>query len=166
MSLNQELSLVEPIKLLPHEVLLNIYHTASCIKKKADDYLRGYGLTDVQFNLMMLLRHQGGGEQALNQAQISQMMLVNRANITSLVDRMERADLVVRTADESDRRYNLVRLTRRGELLLSRVEPGYAEEIKKRMANFTETEQRQLINNLEKIRGSMSAENVFEKKND
>ena len=155
MSLKQELSLAEPIKLLSHEVLLNIYHTASCIKKRADDYLRSYGLTDVQFNLMMLLRHQGGDEQVLNQAQISKMMLVNRANITSLVDRMEKAELVIRTADESDRRYNMVRLTQRGEQILARVEPGYAAEIQKRMADFTGDEQRQLIHNLEKIRGSL-----------
>ena len=90
MALEQELGLRKPIKLLAHRALLNIYYTASCLKKRADEFFRGFGLTDVQFNVMMLLQYQSGPEGGLSQAQLSDMMLVNRANVTSLIDRMER----------------------------------------------------------------------------
>jgi hypothetical protein len=60
MSLEFELNLRKPVTLLAHEALLNTYYTASCLKKKAGDFLRPFGLTDVQFNLMMLLKYQSG----------------------------------------------------------------------------------------------------------
>lgn len=152
MSLGQELGLRKPIGLLVHESLLNIYYTASCLKKKADEFFRPYNLTDVQFNLMMLLEYQSGTEGGLSQAQLSDMMLVNRANTTSLIDRMEKAELVVRTAAPADRRTNIVKLTNRGKKLLAKVEPLYAEEVKRIMAHLEEPEQKRLIKALEKIR--------------
>jgi DNA-binding MarR family transcriptional regulator len=156
MSLQQELKFPHSIKLLPHEVLLSIYHTAACIKKEADRVFRQYGVTDVQFNLLMLLRHQTEPEGGLTQGQISDMMLVNRANVTGLIDRMEKAGFVCRTAASGDRRINVIRLTDLGELLLNRVEPEYAGEIQKRMGSFSQDEQKELIRLLEKVRCSVS----------
>ena len=155
MSLEQELGLRKPIALAGHESLLNIYYTASCLKKRAGEFLRSFGLTDVQFNALALLQHQSGQVGGLSQAQLSDMMLVNRANITSLIDRMEKAELVVRTS-ASDRRYNIVKLTGRGKKLLAQVEPLYAREVKKIMACLKEGEQKGLVAVLEKIRSKLS----------
>ena len=156
MSLEHELGLKKPITLLPHRALLNIYYTTSCLKKRAAEFFRDFGLTDVQFNVMMLLHHQSRSAEGLSQAQLSDMMLVNRANITSLVDRMEKADLVVRTAAPSDRRYNIVKLTTRGKKLLAQVEPLYAKEVKKIVAPLKEAEQKKLIQMLGNVRGKLS----------
>jgi len=156
MSLEQELGLRKPIELLPHKALLNIHYTASCLKKRADEFFRGFGLTDVQFNVMMLLHYQSGPEEGLSQAQISDMMLVNRANITSLIDRMEKARLVVRTASPDDRRYNIVKMTGRGKRLFEKVEPLYAKQVKEIMAVFKEAEEKKLIGMLEKIRSELT----------
>jgi len=155
MSLEHELGLRKPIKLLPHEAMLNIYFTASRLKKRADEFFRRYGLTDVQFNAMMLLYHQKGRQGGLSQAELSDMMLVNRANITSLIDRMEKAGFVARTP-AADRRYNIVKLTSRGKKLLERVQPVYVNEVKKAMAVLPEPQQKNLVKMLEKIRGELS----------
>ncbi len=156
MSLEHELGLRKPIAMLPHEALLNIYYTASCLKKRAAEFFRPHNLTDVQFNLMMLLEYQSDPEEGLSQAQISDMMLVNRANITSLIDRMEKASLVVRTASPDDRRYNIIKLTGHGKKLLDQIEPLYAKEVKKIMVPLKEPEQKKLIAVLEKIRSKLS----------
>ncbi|MHC4497524.1 MAG: MarR family winged helix-turn-helix transcriptional regulator [Planctomycetota bacterium] len=156
MALEQELGLRKPIKLLGHRALLNIYFTASCLKKRADEFFRGFGLTDVQFNVMMLLRYQSGPEGGLSQAQLSDMMLVNRANVTSLIDRMEKGGLVVRTASPSDRRYNIVKMTGRGRKLFAKVEPLYARQVQQIMAVFKEGEQKRLIGMLGRIRGELT----------
>ncbi len=155
MTLQNELSLKKSFTLLGHEALLNIYYTASKLKKKAGGFLHPFGLTDVQFNLMMLLKHQNGPE-GLNQAQLSNMMLVNRANITSLIDRMEKAGLVTRTSAPSDRRHNIIKLTGRGKKLLEKIEPLYTKEIKRIMAALKDKEQRSLIAMLEKTRRNVS----------
>jgi len=156
MSLEHELGFRKPIALLVHEALLNIYFTATCIKKRAAEFLRPFGLTDVQLNVLMLLHHQSASEGGLSQAEISDMMLVNRANITSLIDRMEKAKLVVRTADDDDRRYNIIKLTERGRRLFVKVEPLYAKEVKKAMAVLKDTEQKRLIKMLERVRTNIT----------
>ena len=156
MSLKVELSLQKPIELLAHEALLNTYYTASCLRKKAGHFLQQFGLTDVQFNLMMLLQHQSNPDGGLAQAQLSSMMLVNRANITAIIDRMERAGLVERTSTPKDRRYKIIKLTGRAKKLLTRIEPLYASEVNRIMAPLVEGEQKKLISMMEKIRGNIS----------
>jgi len=157
-SLEKELGFSRPIELLAHEALLNIYYTASCLKKRADAFLRSFGLTDVQFNALMLLAHQSGKEGGLSQARLSEMMLVNRANITSLVDRMEKAGLVVRTDATGDRRKNIVKLTEHANKLLAQVEPLYAAQVRQIMAVFTESERKGLISMMETIRSTLFKE--------
>jgi len=155
MALEHELGLKKPFTLLPHEALLNIYYTTSRLKKRADEFLRTFGLTDVQFNVLMLLHYQSSPDEGLNQTQLSSMMLVNRANVTSLIDRMEKAGLVVRIADTSDRRYNIIKLTAKSKKLLAQIEPLYANQIKKIMAPLKGPEQKKLITMLGKIRSKL-----------
>ena len=152
MTLAKELGFNKGFDLLAHEAVLNIYYTASKLKKRADEFFRDFGLTDVQFNLMMLLQHQSPPRDGLTQAELSRMMLVNRANITSLIDRMEKAGMVVRTAASNDRRYNIVKLTPVGKKLLTQAEPLYAKLIKKTITCLKQPEQKELIKMLEKIR--------------
>lgn len=156
MSLNEELGLRHPIATTGHEALLNIYFTSVCIRKRAADFLRRYGLTDVQVNVLMLLKHQADEGEGLSQSQLSSMMLVNRANVTGLVDRLEQAKLVMRTTDPADRRSNVVRLTQRGRRLLEKVEPAYGREVARIMEVLTAAEQRRLIGLLERVRANIA----------
>ena len=55
MSLKEELKLKKGFDIVEHEALLNIYYTASLLKKRADAFFKSFSLTDVQFNVMMLL---------------------------------------------------------------------------------------------------------------
>lgn len=150
MGLKEELKLAKPLATLEHEALLNIYYTAVVMKKKAVDSLKPFGLTDVQLNLLMMLRHQSGAE-GLSQARLSELMLVGRANVTGLVDRLERDGLICRT-ETRDRRYNIIQLTDKGKKLLDKIEPRYAKEVHHLMSAFTKQEQKDLVRLLEKAR--------------
>ncbi len=156
MSLEHELGLRKPIEFLEHESILNIYFTATCIKKWAVEFLRRFGLTDVQLNVVILLHRHSGPEGGLSQAELSDMMLVNRANITSLIDRMEKAKLVVRTAAANDRRFNIIKLTDKGRKLYAKVDPLYSKEVKSAMAVLKGTEQKKLIKMLERVRANIT----------
>ena len=155
MGLKEELGLKTDFASPAHEALLNIYYTASIMKKRADDFFGQFGLTDVQFNLMNLLYYESGKEGGLSQAQISDMMLVNRANITSLVDRMEKAELVSRTAHANDRRYNIIKLTSKGKNLYTKVEPHYLKQVKDAMAPLDAAELKRMAGMLEKVRRTL-----------
>jgi MarR family 2-MHQ and catechol resistance regulon transcriptional repressor len=150
MSLKEELKLVKPLATLEHEALLNIYYTAVVMKKKAIDSLKPFGLTDVQLNLLMMLRHQGGTE-GLSQARLSELMVVGKANVTGLVDRLERNGLIRRT-DTKDRRYNIIQLTDKGQKLLDKIEPQYAKEVHHLMGSFKKQQLKTMIDLLEKSR--------------
>ncbi|MBN1126197.1 MAG: MarR family transcriptional regulator [Sedimentisphaerales bacterium] len=152
MTLARELGLRKPFASREHEALLNIYFTSTCMKKQAVRFLEPYALTDVQLNLLMLLKYQSVSDQGLTQAQLSNMMLVNRANITSLVNRLERDGLVKRTTDPEDRRYNNILLTAKARRVLERVEPEYASKVRDVIAVLKPAEQKKLIQMLEKIR--------------
>jgi DNA-binding MarR family transcriptional regulator len=154
--LNEELGLHKPIAIKAHEAILSVYYTAARLKKRADEFFKPHGLTDVQFNVLMLLKHQGGEKGGLAQAQLSDMMLVNRANITSLIDRMERAGLVQRTTPADDRRYNIVRLTEKGLDLLAETEPAYIAEVQRVVGMLKETELDRLIDSLARIREAVT----------
>jgi DNA-binding MarR family transcriptional regulator len=155
MPLKEELKLKKGFDIVEHEALLNIYYTSNLLKKRADELFKASGLTDVQYNVMALLTYQAGKEGGLSQAQLSDMMLVNRANITTLIDRMEKAGLVARTAHSEDRRFNIIKLTTKGKKLFEKVEPHYFEQIRQVMSGATESEQKKLMAILEKVRANL-----------
>ncbi len=153
MGLKEELKLSKDFISTEHEALLNLYYTTIALKKQAAEFFAPYGLTDVQFNLMMMLKHHGGAE-GLSQARLSEMMMVNRANITGLIDRLEKAGMVQRTAAE-DRRYNMIRLTQKAKKLLDKADPAYGKEVQKVMGVLSKTDQKALIKACEKIRSKL-----------
>jgi DNA-binding MarR family transcriptional regulator len=55
--------------------------------------------------------------------------VVDRSNVTGLLDRMGRAGWVRRTDDPTDRRAYCVRLTREGRQLWAKVRPLYLEVV-------------------------------------
>ncbi len=155
MTLKNELGLRTDFKNRDHEALLNIYFTASKAKKRADEFFRKHGITDVQFNVMILLKNQSGERGGLTQIELSEMMLVNRANITTLIDRMEKAGLVVRVADPDDRRYNIVKLTRAGIARHAQVATLYMEQVGDVMGALTRRERETLVDLLTRLRGRL-----------
>lgn len=152
MKLEKELGLKAGIKITEHEALLNIYYTGDLLKKRAREFFSHYGITDVQFNLMELLYYQSEEKTGLTQAELSRMLLVNRSNVTSLIDRMERAKLVIRVDVPGDRRYNAIRLTNKGRKMIEDVEGKYMDEVEKVMTVLGKSEMAALIRALELIR--------------
>lgn len=150
MALKEELKLVKPLASLEHEAILGVYYTAVMMKKKAADFLKSFGLSDVQLNMLMMLRHQGG-QDGLSQARLGELMVVGRANVTGLVDRLERDGLVKRTSTD-DRRYNIIQLTPKGSKLLDKIEPLYAAEVYRLMAPFGKDQLKTVVHLLDEMR--------------
>ncbi len=156
MALKEELKLKRGFQMLEHEAVLNIYYTATGLKKSADEFFKTLDLTDVQFNVLMLLTYQSLEQGGLSQVQLSEMMLVNRANITTLIDRMEKASLVLRTSVSDDRRTNIIKLTAKGKKAFEKAEPLYDKMIKQAMSGFNQSQQKNLMAALEKVRANIS----------
>ena len=155
MSIEHELGFLVPLDHVPHETLMNIVLTGQLLAKEGHRVLAPYGLTDAHFNVLMLLKYQSPGGRS-NQSELGRMMLVNRSNITGLVDRMTKAGLVQRVADPDDRRVNYVEITEKGHTVLIKAHTAYYARIGEVMATLSEPECSQLCSLLERIRGRMN----------
>lgn len=155
MTLKSELGMRKGFENPAHEALLNIYYSAARIRKKAGEFFRRYGLTDVQFNVLSLLKHQCGEAGGLTQVELSKMMLVNRANITTLIDRMEKAGLVIRKPMPDDRRFNIIELTPHGLEMYQTVREVYKRKTGEIMHVLNAGELESLKTILEKLRTNL-----------
>lgn len=155
MGLRAELGFPNPIEHPAHEALMSLVLTGTMLSKEGDAILRPFRLSASQFNLLMTLAYQSE-DGHLSQTEIGRMLLVNRANVTGLVDRMERAGWVARGAHTSDRRINLVGITAEGRRLLRKAEKAYLDGVEKVMSSLEEDERIGLCGLLEKIRASIS----------
>jgi DNA-binding MarR family transcriptional regulator len=151
MSLHDELGFLKPIKNKNHETLLNIIVTANLLIKEAQQLFRPYGLTDAQFDILMILETQSD-QGRLNQTELGHMLLVNRSNVTGLIDRMENAGWVKRSPDSEDRRINLVEITDNGRKILESTKNLYIKKIGEITSVLSHHEKILLVEILERIR--------------
>ena len=82
-----------------------------------------YGITDVQFNVLMFLWDYR--DRPLRQHELAEILVVNRASAGGVISRVERAGWIERQVDPGDTRARLVRLTRAGIAKLEEVRGPY-----------------------------------------
>ena len=149
MSLQKELGLQEPFKDIRHEAVLSIVRTANLLSTTATQLFRQYDLTEAQFNVLFSLKFAPG---TVTQAELGKRLVVTRASITSVLDKLEAKDLVRRTDVPGNRRIHHVELTDAGTELIERVEPVYRNEVHLALKDLSDGECATLIDFLEKSR--------------
>lgn len=97
------------------------------------------------------------GDRGLIQSELSKKMLVSRANITGLIERLEKEDLVIRTNDPSDKRVFRVCLTNRGFELMNVFLPIHNEYMYKVMSVLDRDEKETLILLLKKLNKGLAS---------
>jgi len=127
------------------EMLLNLAYTYDIVSGNLSDRVTPYGITRAGFNVLRILSRSEA--KACKQNEISQLMLVSRANITGLVDSLSRQLLVERINDPHDRRVNMVKILPKGEKLLEDLLPGYYKHMHDICSIFT-AEEKKIFNHL------------------
>jgi MarR family 2-MHQ and catechol resistance regulon transcriptional repressor len=152
MPLKEELDLDMPFKDVLHEALLNIVRTGDVLSKAGEDFFRRYGLTEAQFNVIFSLKYSG---RKVTQSMLGRRLVVTRASVTSVLDKLEGKGLVKRVGVPDNRRTNYVELTDRGRTLIDEVEPKYRAVLHDVMAALSEAEIKSLMHSLERVRGRL-----------
>ncbi|MDG6905250.1 MAG: MarR family transcriptional regulator [Nitrososphaerota archaeon] len=112
--------------------------------------LRQYGLTPPQYSV---LRSIGTSEKGmLTMSEIGKQMVVTYANVTTVVDNLERLDYVRRIRDSVDRRCVKVKLTPKGSRLFSKIRSAHVSQIESLMKVLNEQELENLLSYTEKLR--------------
>jgi len=150
MSLHKELKLKQPLASVNHEALLSLVRTSALMQKLSDRFFSQFGLTDVQFNILMILKEHGSA--GLSQQELSEHLIVTKSNVVGLIDRLERSGYVKRMSHPSDRRFNQIVLTPKGGKLELKIEESYFAEVDKLMNALSAPQKRAVIQAMEKIR--------------
>lgn len=154
MSINKELELEQPLQDVRHELALNIVRTANLMAIEGERLFRQYGLTEAQFNALFALKYK---TQVWSQSDLGKRLVVTRASITSLLDKLEAKSLVRRMPVPGNRRSFHVELTAAGRSLVDEVEPVYRANIHQVTRDFPDARCRDLIMALERIRACIYA---------
>jgi DNA-binding MarR family transcriptional regulator len=160
MDLQRELDLDLPFSDVYHEAVLNIVRTSVLLAAVGADLFRQFGLTEAQFNIMAALKYR---ERDLTQSELSRRLVVTRASVTSVLDRLETKELVERVQVEGNRRIHHVQLTKTGEKLLEKVEPAYRDAVREALGGLKESQCRELVNLLEQVRDQLRPKVLDEK---
>lgn len=150
MRLHKELKLKQPLASVNHEALLSLVRTSALMQKLSDRFFSQFGLTDVQFNILMILKEHGSA--GLSQQELSEHLIVTKSNVVGLIDRLERSGYVKRMSHPSDRRFNQIVLTPEGGKLELRIEESYFAEVDKMMNALTTSQKMAVIQAMERIR--------------
>ena len=122
-------------------VLLNQYFSA---------FLKPYQLTPAKFNILFLAKNLGGIEGA-SQTKIGEDLFVSAANITKLIDSLEKMKLVERKPSPEDRRVNLVKITGKGLALLDEIWPMHVGALNALLNDYKEKDKELFKNYLENL---------------
>ncbi|GGK22729.1 hypothetical protein GCM10008955_15240 [Deinococcus malanensis] len=87
---------------LEHEEYLALQLLATRMRDESEVMLKAAGLSITQFNVLRILR--GSGEQGLTCGEIGARLINKDPDVTRLLDRMEKQELVERLRSDHDRR--------------------------------------------------------------
>ena len=103
------------------EVVLNLLVAANYLRSKLDTICSNFKITLPQFNVLRILK--GAHPNGYPRGEIIRRMVEPAPDVTRLIDRLIKEGLVERYDSKDDRRLSLARITKKGIILLSKINP-------------------------------------------
>jgi DNA-binding MarR family transcriptional regulator len=136
---------------LPNEdrAFIALQKAADKLALQAEQLMKSKGLTGAQYNVLRILR--GAEPQGLACSSIAERMISHDPDMTRLLDRMEKRNLITRQRQNDDRRVVKTRITSGGLELLKRLDPTVRELHKRQFAHIAAVRVRTLAKLLDEI---------------
>src|SRR6266852_5340826 len=136
---------------LPSEdrAFIALQRAADKLAQQVEQVLKSSGLTGAQYNVLRILR--GAEPDGLACSTISERMISHDPDMTRLLDRMEKRDLITRQRQTDDRRVVKTRITSAGLELLKQLDHPIRELHKKQFAHMGNARVKELADLLEEI---------------
>lgn len=128
------------------KALLNIKYTASWLDQIGNEILKPYKISEQQYNILRILR---GAEKAITVNEVKERMIQKSPNATRLMDKLYDKQLIERTRCENDRRAVYIKIKKKGDELLDKINMKEFDDVLKVL---TEQEAKTLNALLDKIR--------------
>lgn len=134
------------------QTYLSLLLCTAQLSHQLDLLLKQHGTTQVQYNVLRILR--GAGERGLGRNEIRDRLVNTMPDVTRLLDRMEKLGWIVRGRVGEDRRQVSTYLTKAGRELLDRLEEPVSGMHKNHVHGVPVQELRTLLDILEKLRAN------------
>jgi len=133
------------------KVAVNILFTSNWLIGRQQDFFKPFGITTQQFNILRILR--GQHPNAISGVEIKSRMLDRNSDISRLLDRLVKKDLISKSQSENDKRAANVSITPKGLDLLHTINGKFVETERGHFSGLSEAEATQLSQLLDKARG-------------
>lgn len=122
MTLEETLKQTRPFRSAFEKTSLNIIFTGNWLQSRLEERVKAHGLpTHQQYNILRILR--GAFPEGHSIQDIKCRMLDRNSDVSRLVDRLLKQDLVTREEDSQNRRKVIVKITETGLKLLEDLQP-------------------------------------------
>lgn len=133
-----------------HRFMANLIYTTNCFQNLFIDYLKPYGISPQQFNILRILR---GAKDWVTMNTIKKLMVDKAPNATRLSDKLLDKEFIERKRGEQDRRVVYLNITAKGLELLKAIDNDTEGEHFSYFSRITDEEAKQFSNMLDKLRG-------------
>jgi DNA-binding MarR family transcriptional regulator len=151
--LQAEIKQTKPFPRRSSEALLSVLRTAALLEHELNELLRPYGITELQYNVLRILR--GAGPDGLCGREISERLVSKVPDVSRLLDRMEGMQLLRRERDATDRRHVTARITPRGLRMLDDATPELEAFERERFGHLDGEHLQHVIDGLADIRDAL-----------
>lgn len=131
------------------QAFVAILKAADALAAQAEQLIKGCGLTGAQYNVLRILR--GAGPEGLPCNGISERMISRDPDMTRLLDRMEKRELITRERQQQDRRVVKARITSEGLKLLKKMDAPIRELHKTQFARMSSAHLKTLLDLLTEL---------------
>ncbi len=107
---------------------IQLHRTHRLLLEIVENSLKSKGLPPLDWYDVLLELHRENSA-GLRQYEIGEKILLNKHNLSRLIDRLEKNRLVGRHACAEDGRGNLIKITEKGEKMIRQVWPVYGQSI-------------------------------------
>ena len=151
--LQAEIKQTKPFPRRSSEALLSVLRTAALLEHRVNEVLRPYGITELQYNVLRILR--GAGPKGWCGRDISERLISKVPDVSRLLDRMEGMQLLSRERDATDRRHVTARITPRGLRVLDEATPELEAFERERFGHLDAERLQHVIDGLADIRDAL-----------
>lgn len=129
------------------KVFVKLMRAANKATGRIHEHLKDDNLTVSQFGVLEALYHLG----PLSQSELGEKILKSNANLTTVVDSLEKKRLVVRKRTVEDRRRVTVHLMESGKALIAKVFPRHAQIVTRELEFLSDNDKDSLEKLLRKF---------------
>lgn len=126
------------------DLLVKMTRMVESVHRRVGEMAADFDLTEAQYNCLRTLRGAANRNEELSQADLSRRMVVSRANMSLMLDKLESRALISRRTP-TDKRIKRIRVTELGRELLAKIDEPFERLLFSMVGDMSPDQARQIM---------------------